>query len=554
MNLTWHIVKKDLRALKWPLLIWVLLIVAKLVTGVMLLSADGTEDPEWFRRLDALSKILAGLECVSFVLAAALIQEDLLVGTSAFWVTRPISGARLLRAKLLGLVLIFGLLPLLITLPWWLWCGFGWRDLAWASMETIILHAICVLVGLLWAVVTDGFARFLMWTLVMFVAILTIAAVVGFHLSKLNPRVPDGVILSRIWLVIGLAVVGIATVVIHQFLTRRTWRSIPLIGAFVGLMIMVALWWPWNWNLAAKWDSYLQAQVEERWPTSARPAGMGFTFKDATLLPHAPGARGDRPFQLRVNYRVAGLLESQALVPMVANYTILWPDGSNDASWSWVRTEAGDGLSGLMEKKVLGVTSTAADTTIDSRAMQAIPATAAVRLQAGPAVYSLKLRYALMEISSAASVPQQSGPRMLSSARGERITHVDKEGEQLMVTMVRHHPVPAIDFLMGVGSYIIGASHALPGQFFQYLLVNKAQNYSDRGRTVWEHRTRVAAVEIAWQTTGYRASKKGGGPRPVLEAINALKEAELVRVTFQEKARFAYGLTVDPFVITPAGP
>jgi hypothetical protein len=120
--------------------------------------------------------------------------------------------------------------------------------------------------------------------------------------------------------------------------------------------------------------------------------------------------------------------------------------------------------------------------------------------------------------------------------------------------MVRHHPVPAIDVLVGMGNYIIGTSHAMPGQFHQYLLVNKAQNYSDRGRPVWEHRTGVAGVEIAWQTTGYRASKKGGGPRPVLEAINALNEAELVRVTFQEKARFAAGLTVDPFMVPPGRP
>ena len=43
MNLTWHIVKKDLRALRWPLVLWTLLIVAKLGMGVVLLTADGTE-------------------------------------------------------------------------------------------------------------------------------------------------------------------------------------------------------------------------------------------------------------------------------------------------------------------------------------------------------------------------------------------------------------------------------------------------------------------------------------------------------------------------------
>ena len=91
MNLTWHIVKKDLRALKWPLGLWILLIIAKLGVGVALLNADGTEGIEWFNKMDALAKVLAAFEFVSFVLTAAIIQQDLLVGTTAFWMTRPIS-------------------------------------------------------------------------------------------------------------------------------------------------------------------------------------------------------------------------------------------------------------------------------------------------------------------------------------------------------------------------------------------------------------------------------------------------------------------------------
>ena len=555
MNRTWHIVKKDLRALKWPLLIWVLLIGAKLAMGVLLLSADGTEDLEWFRRLDAFSKILAGLECVSFVLAAALIQEDLLVGTSAFWVTRPISGARLLRAKLLGLSLIFGLLPLLITLPWWLWCGFGWREIAWASLETVIIHAICVLVGLLWAVVTDGFARFLLWTLVMLLAIPSIAAGVGMHLSKLHPSVTDGVMWTRTWVVIGLAVVGIATVVIQQFLTRRVWRSVSLISIGAGLMVMVALWWRWDWKLLEKWNSFQQAQAEESWPVSAKPDGLSFIFKDATLAPPAPGARQPSRFvQLRVDYRVEGLQETQALVPHTANYTFHWPDGSADEGWSWVRVETGDGLSYLMARKALLLPTAPIGTPVDSRATQVVPVATVDRLQAGPAAYTLKLRYGLMEIGSTASVPLQPGTRTLIGPWGERITHVEKEGEQLLVTTVRSNPSLAVDFLMGAGNRIIGIGQSMPRQFSRYLLVARTHNYSDRGRLVWEHNTRVAGVEISWQTMGYRASTKGGGPRPVLEAINALNEAELVKVTFQEKARFASGLTIDPFVVTPAAP
>src|SRR5882757_4258729 len=198
MNLTWHIVKKDLRALRWPILLWVLVIVTKLGIGVAMLTADGTEGPEWFRRLDMFAKLMAGIEGVCFVFMATLIHEDLLVGTTAFWMTRPISGGRLLGAKLLSIGLVFWVMPVLVSLPWWQGCGYGLREIAWAAAETVALQAIFVLVGLLWAVVTDGYARFLMWTLLMVIAIPSIGGMIGMHFSKTNAVIMPGVATSRI--------------------------------------------------------------------------------------------------------------------------------------------------------------------------------------------------------------------------------------------------------------------------------------------------------------------------------------------------------------------
>ena len=135
MNFVWHIVKKDLRALRWPLVVWVALIAAKLAMGVLLLTSDTTGDQELFDTLSGISKVLAGLEFLGVVLVAALIQEDMLVGTTAFWITRPISGARLLTAKLLGLGIIFVVLPVLVTVPWWLGCHLSLGAMAGAALS-----------------------------------------------------------------------------------------------------------------------------------------------------------------------------------------------------------------------------------------------------------------------------------------------------------------------------------------------------------------------------------------------------------------------------------
>ncbi len=543
MNLTWHIVKKDLRALRWPLVIWTLLIVAKLSLGVALLTADGTEGSEWFIRVDMFSKLMAGLEGVSFVLVAALIHEDLLVGTTAFWLTRPISGARLLRAKLLGIALVFWVLPVLVTLPWWLGCNFGPREIAWAAAETVAIQTILALVGLLWAVVTDGYARFLMWTLLMLIAIPSIGGLIGLHLTKTDAVVTTGVATSRIGVILALAVASIATVVVHQFLTRRFWRSIALIGATVGLIIMTALWWPWDLKIQAKWQAYQENRIEANWPEATAPAGLTLTLGNAELA-RWPGARADRPAQLRVNYQVQGLPGSQALVPYVANFSLRWPDGASEEGWSWVRPE--QSITRLVTYRVLNQAPAGKWSRDDSRATQTIPAAVATRLQAASAAFSLKVRYGVMEVESATSVPLQPGSRAMNGFLGERMTHVEKVGEQLEVTFVRHSPALFIDILSGMQNYVLGVSQAMARrQLSQYLLVNRAHDFADRGNTLWTNSTRIGAVEIEWQTLAYRASRKPADGRPSLEAINALNDAELIRITLREKLRFAHEFKTD---------
>lgn len=546
MNLTWHIVKKDLRSLKWPLAVWALVIVIKLAIGVALLTANGSEGAEWFLRLDMFAKLMAGLEGVCFVLVAALIHEDRLVGTTSFWMTRPISGARLLRAKLLTVGLVFWVGPVLVSLPWWLWCGYGMREIAWAAAELIAIQTVFVLVGLLWAVVTDGYARFLMWTLVMVIAIPSISGVIGVHLAKTNAVVPAEVATSRIVVILALAVAGIATVVFHQFLTRRLWRSIALLGATTVLMIATGLWWPWDLRITARWQAYAESQIEKNWPGDTAPHGLTFTLTGAEYRQPAPGSRAGRPVWLWANYRVDGLPEAAALKPYVANYSLRWPDGVGQNGWTWINPSKR--TSKLVETKALEQTF-AADPGVgdhlgtDSiQAAQSLPAATAARLLSAQADYMLKARFGLMEVESVTEVPLQAGPTMRNGSQGERIAHVEKEGEQLLVTMVRHNPALTIDILLGIQTYTLAAGQAMAQPLYHYLLVNRARDFADRGSSQWVSKTLIGTVEITWQTMAYRATPGPTGRRPTLEAINALNEAKLIRVNLRETARFTQEL------------
>lgn len=545
MNLTWHIVKKDLRALQWPLLLWALVIVAKLGVGVILLTADGTESMEWFTRMEGLSKVLAAFERVSFVLAAALVQQDLLVGTKAFWMTRPISGGRLLRAKLLTLFLVFGLLPLLITLPWWLGCGYGWREIGWAGLETFALHAACVLLGILWAVVTDGFGRFLMWTIVTLFAIPTLSGTLAYYLTRGKPGPGAELLTTRFALGIAIAVAGILIVVVHQYLTRRTGRSIALISATSSVIVLVGAFWPWSANLEARLFTHLLQQEAGRWTASPEPEGLAFTVAPAQLSVNNSTPRNG---QLHVKFQVAGLTESQVLRSFWSEYEWRWADGTTRKGSAWGRS----GFRELAAEKALGVamklapegryTDTVATIAwLDPKAVQ--------KLQAEPPAYSQRNRLQLLRFDSATAVPLQGAGRTLSGVLGERVARAEKSGEELLVTFIRHFPTMWLDNFRG--GYFVEFEDL---QYSQYLLVNRAKGIVDRGRTAGHRSTRIGTVSIEWHTQSYRASKKPAGPRPLLETSNALDDAELMRVTFVEQARFIHEIKIDPLVVEPVGP
>lgn len=544
MNLTWHIVKKDLRALKWPLVLWITVIIAKLGVGVTLLNADGTEGMMWFAQMDSVAKMLGAFEFISFVLTAAIIQQDLLVGTTAFWMTRPISGARLLRAKLLGIGLVFLVAPVLVTLPWWLGCRYGLSEIGWAVAETVAAQAIAVLLGLLWSVVTDGFARFLMWTLVTLFATPMLTAIITHAVHRRAPGVMQDLIATRFLLALLLAVAGVIVVVVHQFLTRNTWRSIALIGGTVVLIVGAGVFWPWSWNVDGRINAYLLRQAAGDWPAAAEPPGLTFTLASAEFS--ARKDRPDRPGTLVAKYRVEGLTGAQGLMPVRSEHLWRWPDGATAGGL----TSGRSGLADMMAAQALhaGVTAGPEAAASDVLAFSSYlrPATMQqVRAQA-PA-YTLQARLRLMRFESASRVPLEPGSWSAHESYSERLAQVEKEGPQLLVTFIRHMPSLWVD---NAG----GGPLAPAGEYAQYYLVNRARNHVDRGSSTDFKLTRIGTVGISWRTVAYTAVPRPPGGGSTLDAINALNDAELVKVTLAEVARFSRELKLGPAEIAQANP
>lgn len=546
MNLTWHIVKKDLRALRWPLLGWIALIVAKLVTGILLLTMDGSGDAALFSRLTGLGMFLSGLECLGVVLVAVLIHEDRLVGTAAFWVTRPISGSRLLAAKGLGLLVIFVAVPVGVTLPWWLGCGLGWQEIVWAAAETTAVHLLVVLLGLLVAVVTDGLGRFFMWTLALVAAMPLGAALVFSHYARKDAVIPPDLASTRFVVVVAVAIIGVAVAVLHQFLTRRTERTLGVIAAMIALLPAVALWWPWSWALDSSWQSWLARREEAIWPDGAEPPGLTFTLAKAEQRKY-PGKRKDRDSELLVSYRVEGLPENQTLMPAVASFSLRWADGTTDGGWSWSR-------SNWPERILLRALQLPAGKSGDSDLAEfrhILGEKVARRLEAESAAYILKARLSLVEAGGATIVPLAKGDAITVGSRSEHLGWVEKEDEQLLVTYVSHRSLGVRDLAISTGSYILGtATTAWP---HVYALVNPANGHVDWGVSTATRSTRVAGVEILWNTKAYRAMPGQPAEKPRWEAIRALEDAKLMRIAIHARGSFSREFTIEPLSLSRVG-
>lgn len=546
MNLTWHIVKKDLRALKWPLLVWLLLVVAQLGVGVLLLSTDGSQDLDWFRRMDILAKMLGAMQFMSFVLTAALIQQDLLVGTTAFWQTRPISGGRLLCAKFLSIGLVFGFMPVLVTLPWWLGCGYGLREIAWAAAETVAAQTIAVLIGLLWAVVTDGFARFLMWTLVAVFTIPTLTGTLLYYTTRGQTSPSGDLVATRMMLQTTLAVVGILGVTVYQFLTRNLWRSAAMIGGTAAVIVAVGVWWPWASNIESRLNVFLLRRAVGEWPASAEPAGLKFTVGSSGITPLRNGSRPSKVSMVRTQYHVEGLVMSQGLMAASSEYAWRWPDGTEQVGRSWSRSNMMERAAEQALKHGQPGYDPNEPYTDSLVVSSSVPAAMGTKLLAEPSVYTLQARIRLMRFESVTPVPLQPGARKLQDRLGQRLAAVEKSGEQLLVTFINHAPSLLVD---NAGGGVLAPF----GQYDQYFLVNRKNGFVDRGSAHSRMTTRIGTVGIAWQTTGYRAAKAGGA-RVSLEAMNALADAELVKVSFTEQARFTHELKADPFKAEAVSP
>lgn len=217
-HLVWH----DARALRVPLALWAGILALQagvIIAGPMLVDTFDVRGD-----LNAGQGAMVMRLAMTVILTALIIQRDTAVGTTAFWLTRPIPRATMWVAKLATLVGWCLVLP--SVLAWALFVGLGLSAggaLAVAA-QLLVEQALVVACSAIAASVTATLAHFVVTGLAGFAVfwfLMPIARTWRNALPSITFAGPDAIFFAWMTAVFAAAVVVSA----HQYLTRRTVRT-----------------------------------------------------------------------------------------------------------------------------------------------------------------------------------------------------------------------------------------------------------------------------------------------------------------------------------------
>ena len=245
MIVTWHLVKKDLRRLRVAVAVLSLLTIGKIIFYAAIAGLFRPPNLEWLQRLQSGPELLLRTlaePLITYFLVGWLVFEDSPVEKDAHWITRPISGLKLFAAKLAAAGLMFVLLPLLLNIPWWMASGLSGTEIAISAVELVVIHSSVVAIGLICASLTDGFPRFILWSLV---AVGSFAMVQTLLVFLVAPG--PWLFLSRLTVWVVSASLFALAITAYQFATRHHRRSLAM--AVAGVVLAGGISDAWRWNL-----------------------------------------------------------------------------------------------------------------------------------------------------------------------------------------------------------------------------------------------------------------------------------------------------------------
>ena len=329
MSQVLHILRKDLRHLRWLLILWVAILILNVALTIIGAATAGETFPAAivFREMSSLLSVLQTLMLALMI--ARLIQDEPLVGWNAFWLTRPYSRGALMAAKLLFVAGALVVAPLIADLAEMAVVRAGWRAQLAAAPSFLASHLRWALGLCAIAVLTPTFARFVLvaigvvvgGTVAMLMIVSVVIALGAVQPTTIvSPLLPDPTTAVVSFAMSTLSAVAVIT---YQYRYRR-WR-IGTALAVLGVMAttFVPELWPWRFLRPSAPDPGRWSHDVASTPVVINPrTAMQTTTRDAFE------SSGPRLRQIHAGVTLTGMPADFEVQSVTARSTLTLPDGT----------------------------------------------------------------------------------------------------------------------------------------------------------------------------------------------------------------------------------
>jgi hypothetical protein len=239
VNVIFHLVQHDIRALRLPLAAWLAVLLAQ---AAVMAFGPGLIDPEApFAAIQSIAGFLSGARLAfTVLLTVMLIQRDSPVGTTAFWLTRPIRPAAMASGKLISAVLLLVALPAVVG--WSLFTALGLQqgDVLGGVWQFVIEQIMAVGLSAMGAAITATIPQF---------AVVAVAALllIGTLTSQARPFIQQlpALPLARAATPLGswavVTALGTVAVLAYQYARRHLVRAAAAVTCVLVIGVLSAL-------------------------------------------------------------------------------------------------------------------------------------------------------------------------------------------------------------------------------------------------------------------------------------------------------------------------
>jgi hypothetical protein len=252
MNLILHHALKDLRAQRWLVGCWAVVLAATATIEAFKLSVPSGDVRFASKSGTAFVYLLGTLAlarvALAWVLAIRFVHADPAEGTDAFWLTRPISRRALLAAKAVTIGGVLLLVPAVVAAIVFTMNGMPLRVVPLAVGLWLVVEALFLLPLTLLATITRDLARMVLAVLAAAVgwAVVQVASVAWMvaPIEAIRETRPA-------WLLIAAAAATASALLAGlQYLGRRTPRTAMAAGSVLVVLVVLAALWPGRTMLA----------------------------------------------------------------------------------------------------------------------------------------------------------------------------------------------------------------------------------------------------------------------------------------------------------------